>query len=325
MRRIAPLTLAVLLVSVLAVAQPRSGVPRIGYLQGYPSPTDPHFETFRKQLRELGHVESRTVTIEYRSAEGKYDRLPGLAAALVRLNVDVIVADGGTPSTVAARDATRTIPIVFCAVADPVGQGIVASLARPGGNITGTSSQQSEWGPKLIELFREVLPSGRLLAILSNPGNSSLPAVVREMRAAAKSRDIEVRVFEARTPGDFEPVFAEIGRLQPAGVITLIDTMFISEAGRLTHLAARHRVPMLSGHNAIPESGGFMSYGPNRLDLIRRAAVLTDKILKGARPGDLPIELPTKFELVVNLRTAKALGLTIPPAVLIRADRVIEQ
>jgi putative ABC transport system substrate-binding protein len=250
--------------------------------------------------------------------------LPSLAAALVRLKVDVIVADGGTPSTVAARDATRTIPIVFCAVADPVGHGIVASLARPGGNITGTASQQSVWGPKLIELFREVFPSGRQLAILSNPANSSLPAVVREMRAAAKSRDIEVRVFDARTPDEFEPVFAEIGRLQPAGVIMLVDSMFVGAGGRLTHLAARHRVPMLSGHNAIPESGGFMSYGPNRLDLVRRAAVLADKILKGAKPGDLPIELPTKFELVLNLRTARALGLTIPPAVLIRADRVLE-
>ena len=322
---IALLTLAVLLVPLLATAQRQPGIPRIGYLQAYPSLHDPYFAAFRKQLQELGHVEDKTVAIEYRSAEGNYDRLPALAASLVRLNVDVIVADGGTPSTVAARNATRTIPIVFCAVADPVGQGIVASLARPGGNVTGTAGQQSVWAPKLLELFKEVLPSAKLIAVLSNPTNSSLPAVLREMRAAAKSLHLEIRVFNARAPDEIDPVFAEIARVQPAGIITLVDTMFIGEAGKLAKLAVRHRLPLLGGHNAIPESGGLMSYGPNRLDPARRAAVLASKILKGAKPSELPVELPLKYDLIVNMKTAKALGLTIPPSVLVRADLAGDQ
>lgn len=322
---IAPLTLAVALVTLLAAAQPQSGIPRIGYLQAYPSLHDPYFVAFRKQLQELGHVEGKTIAIEYRSAEGQYDRLPALAAALVRLNVAVIVADGGTPSAVAARNATQTIPIVFCAVADPVGQGLVASLARPGGNVTGTAGQQSVWAPKLLELFKEVLPSAKLVAVLSNPTNSSLPPVLREMMAAAKSLGLQIRIFNARTPDEIEPVFAEIGRVRPAGIIPLVDSMFIGEAGRLTNLAARYRLPMLAGHNTIPENGGLMSYGPNRLDLVRRAAVLADKILKGAKPSELPVELPLKYHLIVNMKTAKALGLTIPPSVLVRAEQVIDQ
>jgi putative ABC transport system substrate-binding protein len=322
---LAPVTLAVLiLLPLLASAQRQPGVPRIGYLQAYPSLKDPYFPVFRKQLQELGHVEGKTVAFEYRSAEGQYDRLPALAAALVQLNVDVIVADGGTPPTMAARSATQTIPIVFSSVADPVGQGLVASLTRPGGNVTGISSQQIAWAPKLLELFKEVFPSAKLVAVLSNPGNSSLPAVLREMMTAAKSLNLDVRVFNARTPGDLEPVFAEIGRERPAGVVVVADVMFNGAAGSISRLAARYRLPTLAGHNAIPETGGFMSYGPNRLEPLRRTAVLADKILKGAKPSELPVELPLKFDLIVNRKTAKALGLTIPPSVLVRAERVID-
>jgi len=308
----------------LRVFAQAKGIPRIGYLQTYPSLDDRYFAAFRKQLQVLGRVEGKTVAIEYRSAEGKYDRLPTLAAELVRLNVDVIVADGGTPSAVAARNATQTIPIVFVAVADPVAQGIVASLARPGGNVTGTSGQQAAWAAKLLELFKEIFPSAKRVAVLSNPGNSSLPGVLREMTTAAKSLHLEIRAFDVRTPDDLERVFVEIGRMQPAGIIQLVDTLLTSEAGRIAGLAAKYRLPILGGHNAVPENGGFMSYGPNRLDVVRHAAVLADKILKGAKPSELPIELPLNYDLIVNMKTAKALGLKIPPAVLVRAERVIE-
>jgi putative ABC transport system substrate-binding protein len=315
---------AVLLFPLLAQAQPQAQIPRIGYLQAYPSLDDPYFAAFRKRLRELGYIEGKTVALEYRSAEGNYGRLPELAAALVRLKVDVIVTDGGTPSVVAARNATQRIPIVFSPVADPVGQGIVASLGRPGGNITGTGGQQSVWAPKLLELVKQIFPSQRPIAILSNPANSSLTGVLREMQVAAKSLKLEIRVVNARGPQEFESAFAEIDRLQPAGIIALVDSMFIGEAATLARLAASRRLPMLSGHNAIPENGGLMSYGPNRIDPLRHAAVLVDKILKGAKPGDLPVELPVKYDLVLNMKTAKALGLTIPPSVLVRVDRVID-
>jgi ABC-type uncharacterized transport system substrate-binding protein len=316
--------LAVLAVPVLAGAQPRSEVPRIGYLQAYPSANDPYFEAFRQQIRALGHVDEKTFAIEYRSAEGKYDRLPALAAELVRHKVDVIVADGGTPSAVAARKATSQIPIVFVAVADPVGQGIVANLSRPGGNVTGTSAQQQAWAPKMLELLKETVPSAKRIAVLSNPTNSSLPPVVREMQAAGGVLRLEVRVVNAGAPDEIAPAFADIVRNRAEGVVILVDTMFTSEARRLTALAAKHRLPAVGGHNAIPESGGLLSYGPNRLDIVRRAAVLADKILKGAKPGNLPVELPLKFDLVVNAQSAKTLGLTIPSSVVLRADRVVE-
>jgi putative ABC transport system substrate-binding protein len=310
-------------VAILAQQQ-ASKATRIGYLQAYPSLNDPYFEVFKQQLRELGRTEGKAMAIDYLSAEGNYDRLPALATELVRRNVDVIVTDGGTPSVIAARNATQTIPIVFVAVANPVALGIVASLARPGGNVTGTSGQQDVWAPKMLELFKETLPSARRIAILSNPGNSSLPPVLRAMDAAAKTTRLEIRVVNARAPDEFEPAFSEIARDQPAGLIILVDTLFTSEAGRLASLAARHRLATLGGHFALPESGGLMSYGANRLDLVRRGAVLVDKILKGARPGELPVELPLRYDLTVNLKTARALGITIPQSVLVRADRVIE-
>jgi putative ABC transport system substrate-binding protein len=209
-------------------------------------------------------------------------------------------------------------------VADPVGQGIVASLARPGGNVTGMSSQQLETGVKSLALLREILPSARHVAILSNPTNASLPAVVRELQAAAKTLRLETTVVNAGAPAEFEGVFAEIARVRPAGVAILGDTMFNNEAGRLATLAARHRLLTIGGHISVPESGGLMSYGSDRLALLRRATILVDKILKGAKPSDLPVEQPTKFELVINLKTAKALGLTIPPSLLGRADEVIQ-
>ncbi len=323
-RAAALLVLSVLLIPLVAAGQPQSGILRIGYLQSVPSANDLRFEAFKQKLRELGHVEGKTIAIDYRSAEGKLDRLPALAAELVVRKVDVLMADGGTPTITAAKTATRTIPTVFMGVADPVGQGVVASLARPGGNVTGVSMQHPEFAPKLLELFSEILRSARRITILSNPANSSLPRVIEEMRTAARALRLEIKVVNARGRDEFERAFSEIASQRPAGLVILRDALFASEARRLTTLAASHRLPTMGGDAVMPESGGLGSYGPNTLDMVRRCAVLVDKILKGAKPGELPVEQPLKFDLVINMRTAKALGLTIPPSVLVRADRVIE-
>ncbi len=305
-------------------AQQQAKIGRIGYLSPFPSGNDLRFEVFKQQLRDLGHVEGKTITIDYLSAEGKYDRLPPLAADLVRRNVDVIMADGGTPSITAAKNATRTIPVVFTGVSDPVGQGIVASLARPGGNVTGLSVQHPETAVKSLALLKEIMPSARRIAILSNPTNSSLPLVIQDMQAAARTLRLEIIVVNAGTPAEFEGAFAEIIRTRAAGLVILADALFNSEAGRLTTLAAKHRLPTMGGQNTVPESGGLMSYGANRLDLVRRAAFLVDKILKGAKPADLPVEQPTIFELILNKRTARDLGIKIPNSILVQATKVIE-
>lgn len=269
-------------------------------------------------------MEGKTITIDYLSAEGKYDRLPALAAELVRRNVDVILADGGTPATTAARNAARTIPVVFAILSDPVGQGFVTSLARPGGNVTGISNQHPETAVKSLALLKEVVPSAKRVSILSNPMNSSLPQVIQDMQAAARKLRLDITIVNAGTPAEFEKAFAEIARDRAAGLVILSDAMFVTEAARLTALAAKHRLPTMGGNKEIPESGGLMSYGANRLDMVRRAAVLVDKILKGAKPADLPVEQPTKFELIINKKTANALGLKIPQSLLISADKVIE-
>ena len=305
-------------------AQPATKIWRIGFLSPFPSGNTPRFEAFKQQLRDLGHVEGKTITIDYLSAEGKYDRLPALAAELVWRNVDVILADGGTPATTAARNAARTIPVVFTILSDPVGQGFVTSLARPGGNITGISNQHPETAVKSLALLREVVPSAKRVAILTNPTNSSLPQVVQDMQAAARKLRLEITVVHAGAPAEFEKAFADIARDRPDGLVILSDAMLVIEAKRLTTLAAKYRLPTMGGNNDIPESGGLMSYGANRLDMVRRATILVDKILKGAKPADLPVEQPTKFDLVVNMRTAKDLGLKIPNSILVQATKVIE-
>jgi putative ABC transport system substrate-binding protein len=297
---------------------------RIGFLTNFPPDNDLRFEVFKRQLRDLGHVEGKTITIDYLSAEGNYDRLPVLAAELVKRNVDVIMTDGGTPGAIAARNATKTIPIVFAAVANPVGQGIVASLARPGGNVTGTSNQSPEVSVKSLSLLKEIAPSARRIAILSNPANSSLPSIISELQAAAKTLRLEIFVVNAGAPAEFEKAFAEIARGRAAGVVVLADPLFNSESARLAMLAAKYRLPLMGTINNVPDSGGLMSYGANRPDLIRRAAALVDKILKGAKPADLPVEQPTKFDLVLNKRTARDLGIKIPNSILVQATKVIE-
>jgi putative ABC transport system substrate-binding protein len=299
-------------------------IPRIGYLSPYRSDNDSRFEIFKQQLRDLGHVEGKTIIIDYLSADEKYDRLPALAAELVRRNVDVIMADGGTPPANAARNAARTIPVVFAGVADPVGQGFVTSLARPGGNITGISNLQRETAVKTLALLKEIVPSAKRFAVISNPMNSSLPLVLTELQTAARKLRLELSVVNAATPVELDGAFAEIARDRPAGVVILSDAWFITEAARFATLAVKHRLITMAGHNAFPEAGCLISYGSYRPEQLRRAAVLVDKILKGAKPADIPVEQPTRFELVLNKRTAKDLGLKIPNSILVQATKVIE-
>jgi putative ABC transport system substrate-binding protein len=299
-------------------------IPRVGVLSAFTPGKDPQFEAFRQQLRDLGHVEGKTIVIDYLAAEGKYDRLPAFATELVKRNADVIMAISGTPPAAAARNAVRTIPVVFTGVADPVGQNLVTSLAHPGGNITGTSNQHPETAAKFLTLLKEMVPAAKRVAVLTNPTNSSLPLVLTEMQAAARKLRLEITVFNAKAPAEFEKAFAEIVRDRAAGLVILGDPLFTVEAGQLATLAMKHRLPTMGGVNIVPESGGLMSYGADRLDLARRAAVLVDKILKGAKPADLPVEQPMKFDLVLNKRTAKDLGLKIPNSILVQATKVIE-
>jgi putative ABC transport system substrate-binding protein len=279
---------------------------------------------FRQGLRELGWVEGQNTVIDYRYAEGRFDRLPGLAAELVRLKVDIIVA-APTPAAAAAKKATGTIPIVMIAVGDPVGLGLIASLARPGGNVTGLSfSVGPEILGKQLELLKETVPKLRRVAILSNPANPVQPGQIREVNVAARSLGVQLQFLEARGPNEFDGAFAAMAKERVGALLVLADSMLIAHRTRLADLAARSRLPAAYGTREDVEAGGLMSYGPSLRDLFRRGATFVDKILKGAKPADLPVEQPTKFELVINLKTAKALGLTIPPSLLGRADEIIQ-
>ena len=318
-----PLALGLLLAPLAAAAQPLPKVARIGLLLPGTAP-DPGVEAFRQGLRDLGWVEGQNIAIEYRWAEGKFERLPGLAAALIRLKVDVIVANA-TPATSAAKNATGTIPVVFAFVADPVASGFVASLARPGGNITGLASIATEVIGKQLELLKEALPKVSRVAVLRNPDNQSHPLMLRQAESAARVLRVQLQILEARSPDEFDTAFAAMTRQRAGGLLVLADSgMFFVQRTRIADLAAKNRLPAVYGHLEHAEAGGLMAYGTNRADLFRRAAYFVDKILKGAKPDDLPVEQPTKFELVINLKTAKALGLTIPKSVLVRADKLIE-
>jgi len=317
---------AVLLAAPLAAEAQQAGkVPRIGFLgTRSPSDTSPHLDAFRQGLRELGWVEGQNIVIDYRFAEGKFDRLPDLAAELVRLKVDIIVAQP-TPAAVAAQNATKTIPIVMISVGDPVGLGLIASLARPGGNATGLSySVGLEIFGKGLELLKETVPKVRRVAILSNPANPAQPLAIREVNVAARSLGVQLQLLEARGPHDFDGAFAAMAKERVGALLVVADSMFVLHRTRLADLAARSRLPAAYGLRDHVDAGGLMSYGPSSRDLFRRSATFVDKILKGAKPGDLPVEQPTKFELVINLKTAKALGLTIPQSLLQRADEIIQ-
>ena len=300
-------------------------VPRIGFL-GLTSPSDRPslLDAFRQGLRELGWVEGQNIVIDYRYAEGRVDRLPDLAAELVRLKVDLIVSEG-TQGVTAARNATETIPIVMIFVRDPVGNGLIASLARPGGNVTGMSGSAGlEIVAKQLELLKETVPKIRRVAILSNPANAYHQLAIREVNVAARSLGVELQLLGARGPNEFDGAFAAMAKERVGALLVLSDAIFGYHQTRLVDLAARSRLPAAYGVRESVEAGGLMSYGTNFLDLYRRSAAYVDKILKGAKPADLPVEQPTKFELVINLKTAKALGLSVPPGLLAIADEVIE-
>jgi ABC-type uncharacterized transport system substrate-binding protein len=277
---------------------------------------------FVQRLRELGWIEGRTVAIEYRWAEGRSERFAQFAAEFVRLKVDVILTHN-TPPALAAKQATSIIPIVFATAADPVGTGVVASLAQPGGNITGLSSQTTDLAGKRIELLREVVPGLRRLAILANPDNSYVASEVREVQAAARTLGLEVDLFEIRQAQDIARVFEGIkGRAEALNILP--DPLLFTHRLRINTLALGARLPTMHTLREYVEASGLISYGPNWPDQWRRAADYIDKILRGAKPADIPVEQPTKFDLVINLTTAKALGLTIPEPFLLRADELIE-
>jgi putative ABC transport system substrate-binding protein len=296
---------------------------RVGFLGALsPAKYSSYTEALRAGLRELGYVEGRDFVIEYRWADEKYERLPALAAELVRLNVDVIVTHA-TPPTRAAMQATSTIPIVMGTTSDPVANKLVASLARPGGNVTGSSFFVPELSAKRVELIKEILPHSAHIGVLTNLDNTGLKASLDAMRTTALSLKIELQEFGVRNPRDFEGAFAAIRKSAVEAVIVSEDPMLDASASTLAKLAATRRIP-LGGFRECAESGGLFGYGIDRVELWRRAAVFVDKILKGAKPGDLPVERATKFELVINMKTAKMLGVMVPPTILVRADKVIE-
>ena len=317
-----------ILSTLSAEAQQPAKVPRIGVLVPWPAPTpaapSPLLEAFRQGLRELGHVEGQNIAIEYRWAEGKFERLPGLAAELVGLNVDVIVTSH-TRAIEATKRATSQIPIVMAAAGDPVGMGLVASLARPGGNITGLSLLAPELAGKRLELLKETLPRLSRVAVLWNSANVAMRYTFREAQVAARVLGLTFQSLEVQgNPEDFERVFSTIPRERPDGLFVTLDPFTSLYRRRIAELAIKHRLPAIYEIREYVDAGGLMSYGPSVRDMWRRAATFVDKILKGAKPADLPVEQPTRFELVINLKTAKALGLTIPQSVLIRVDKIIE-
>ena len=311
-----------------AEGQQPGRVARIGYLAANLAVADPRTrEAFLQGLRDLGYVEGRNLLIEYRDAAGKTERFPALAAELVALKVDVIVAAGGTLAALAAKQATTTLPIVFAAVGNPVAEGLVTSLARPRGNVTGLSLVQQEIVGKSLELLKQAVPEVSRVALLLKP--DSMPDRAKKDRlnaadVAARALSVRLQVVEARGPEDFDRAFSDMTRARAGALTVLATPVFDSERRRLVDLAAKNRLPTVYSYRSYVEAGGLMSYGPDLADSFRRAATYVDKILKGAKPGDLPIEQPTKFEFAVNLKTAKALGLTIPPSLLSRADEVIQ-
>ena len=307
---------------IAARAQQSRKLPTIGFLGGATASAWSSWSAaFVQRLRELGWSEGRTILIEYRWAEGRHERAAEIAAEFVRLKVDVILTSGGV--LLAAKQATSTIPIVFAVANDPIGAGFVSSLARPGGNITGLSLQTTDLAAKRLELLREVIPGIHRLGVLANISNAAAVPEIDEVQAAARILDIDVAMFEMRRAEDITSAFATF-RNGTEAIYVCTDPLVLAQRARINTLAVAARLPTIYGPREHVEAGGLMSYGANFPDLFRRAADLVDKILRGAKPVDLPVEQPTKFDLVVNLTTAKALGLEIPPTLLARADEVIE-
>jgi putative ABC transport system substrate-binding protein len=305
-------------------AQQTAKIPRVGFL----SPTGPvsslFLEGFRAGMKKHGYIEGRNIVVEYRWAYGQYDRLAGLAAELVHLDVDVILAIV-TPASLAAHGATRTIPIVMAGVADPVEVGLVASLAKPGGNITGTSGMAADIVGKQLEMVKALAPGVSRVAVLWNPANAAFQALqVREAEAASRVLGLELQFIEASTLTEFDPAFVAIRGIGTRALLILTDPLFALHRAALVEFAKNERLLSVSGSREFSEAGGLVTYGPNYFDSTKRAFGYVDKILKGAKPADLPVERSTKFELIINLKTAKALGIAVPQSLLARADEVIE-
>jgi len=308
----------------LAASAQQPAMPVVGFLNGASYDLSAHLvRAFHQGLSETGYVEGRNVAFEYRSADGKYDRLPALAADLVRRQVSVIAATG-TPTGLPAKAATATIPIVFVTGSDPVEQGLVASLNRPGGNLTGATTLAVELGQKRVELLHELVPTATLIAVLVNPTGPNLAAVSRDLQAAARTVGLSIHILHASTEHDLEAVFATMVELRAGALVIGTDTFFNSQSARLAALALRHALPAIYQYREFASAGGLMSYAGSITDAYRVAGVYTGRILKGEKPSDLPVQQSTKAELFINLKTAKALGLTIPLPLLGRADEVIE-
>jgi len=326
MRRLAicALALGVIAASPAAEAQESGKVYRIGFLGNSTAALEANLVgPFREGLRDLGYMEGRNSQIEYRWAEGKYERFPALIAELISLKVDVIVT-AGTPAALAVKKATTSIPLVMVAVGDPVSTGLVATLSRPGGNATGLSSIAPDMEGKRLQLLTELLPKLSHVAVLWNPANLFHVGSSKQARDAAQAMRIKLQFFGARSTEELADAFVAIAQKRPQALVVFADRVFLHDRARIVAFAAENHLPAVATHQELVESGGLMSFGANYPDMHRRAATYVDKILKGAKPGDLPIEQPTRFELVINLKTAKALRLTIPQSLLLRADRLIE-
>ena len=315
------LLLALLVAPLAAEAQP-AGIPRIGIL-ALTTCSHQNYQALREGLRALGYLEGQTIMVECRETAGRYERVTQHAEELVRLKVDVLITDG-LPAARAAKNATKTIPIIMGAVGDPVGGGIVNSLARPGANITGLTLVTEEMNPKRLEFLKAAVPGSTQIAVLLNPDNPSTIMARRETESAARSLGLTLHVVEARDPADLDRAFSEMLKAQARALVILPDPMLFTQRTRIAALAVKSQLPAVGEAREFAAAGALMAYGPRITENFRRAALYVDKILKGAKPADLPVEQPTMFELVINLKTAKALGLTIPQSLLQRANQVIE-
>src|SRR5438132_6689571 len=309
----------------LAARAQQKAMPVIGYLGNVaPSPNARFLAAFRQGLSETGYVEGQNIAVEYRWAEGRYDRWSALASDLIGRKVDVILSAGGIPSALAAKRATSTIPIVFSSVGDPIEDGLVDNLARPGGNLTGFTNPGRETGRKRLELLAELAPQARVIALLVNPTNSNAERVIPEVQAVARAKSVQLAILKAATEREIDAAFASLAQLQAGAIMIIGDPFLNSRREHLVMLAGRHAVPAIYAYREFADSGGLISYGAEQTDVLRQAGIYVGKILNGAKPADLPVQQPTKFELVINLKTAKALGLTVPQSLLARADEVIE-